>query len=169
MVSGRPVARFQLVDQDGLAVSDDDFNGTFLLVYFGFTHCRVVCPRSLDKLSRALEELGDDASRIRALYITVDPTRDTPEVMRAYLRERYPRFTGLTGTQAQIDAAKQSFRVFAERKPDAEDPDGYSVPHSAISYLMSPDGSYCTHFTDAIDTKELAGRIERVLQEQRTS
>lgn len=166
MVSAGPVARFDLVDHNGDRVSEADFAGAYLLVYFGFTHCRVVCPRSLAKLSGALDRLGSKADKIRALYITVDPARDTPEVMREYLVANYPRFTGLTGSPEQIDFAKQSFRVFAERKPDAEDPDGYSVPHSAISYLMAPDGSYCAHFTDAVEENMLVSRIGEVVEEK---
>ena len=168
MVSSAPVARFNLIDQSGRPVSAADFSGSFLLVYFGFTHCRVVCPRSLAKLSRALDQLGAAASQLTALYITVDPERDTPEVMRAYL-EAYPRFTGLTGDQGQIDAAKNAFRVFAERRADAEDPDGYVVPHSAISYLMAPDGSYCDHFTEAVGEQKIVDRIGEALLSKRNA
>src|SRR5580700_5801408 len=118
---GPPVApSFTLVDHDGRPVTEADFRGRFLLVYFGFTHCRVVCPRALARLSDTLSVLGDVAGRIQPLYITVDPVRDTPAMMKTYLEPRYPRFTGLTGTHEQIDAAKCTFRVFAER---AADPD----------------------------------------------
>jgi protein SCO1/2 len=133
-----------------------------LLVYFGFTHCKVVCPRSLTKLSGVLASLGDAASKIAALYITVDPARDTPAVMRAYLESNHPRFTGLSGSPEQIDLARKAFRVFAERKRDAEAPDGYVVPHSAIAYLMAPDGSYRDHFVDSLDQQEIAARIRAV-------
>ena len=167
MVSGAPVARFSLTDHHGRQVSEADFAGSFLLIYFGFTHCRVVCPRSLARLSGVLDRLGDPAGRIKALYVTVDPARDTPEVMRAYLESAYPRFTGLTGSQEQIDAAKKTFRVFAQPKPDSEDPDGYVVPHSAISYLMAPDGSYCDHFTDAVEENKIADRIGHALAQGR--
>lgn len=169
MVSGAPVARFGLIDHHGRKVSEADFSGSFLLVYFGFTHCRVVCPRSLAKLSRVLDQLGEAASQLTALYVTVDPVRDTPEVMRAYLEEANPRFTGLTGAQEQIDAAKKAFRIFAERRADAEDPDGYVVPHSAISYLMAPDGSYCDHFTDAVEEEKIAERIRDALAKERSA
>lgn len=163
MVGAAPVARFNLTDHHGKPVSEADFYGSFLLVYFGFTHCRVVCPRSLAKLSRALERVGAASDSLRALYVTVDPARDTPEVMQKYLEADYPRFTGLTGSQDEIDAAKKAFRIFAERKPDAEDPDGYAVPHTAISYLMAPDGGYCAHFTDALDEDEIAARIGKLI------
>lgn len=163
MVSAAPTARFALIDHHGRQVTEADFAGAFLLVYFGFTHCRVVCPRSLAKLSKVLERLGAAADRITALYVSVDPARDTPEVMRAYLEAGYPQFTGLTGSQEQVDAAKKAFRVFAERKADADDPDGYAVPHSAISYLMGPDGRYCDHFTDAVEEEKIADRIGHAL------
>lgn len=163
MVARSPVARFELIDHHGKPVSETDFAGSFLLVYFGFTHCKVVCPRSLAKLSHVLGQLGDRAKRITPLYITVDPERDTPEVMRTYLEANYPRFTGLSGTREQIDAAKNAFRVFAERKQDPDNPEGYVVPHSAIAYLMSPDGSYCVHFTDAAEESKIIARIEMAI------
>lgn len=164
MVNGAPVARFSLIDQSGNAVSQATFAGSYLLVYFGFTHCKVVCPRSLTRLSSVLEQLGDLADNITALYVTVDPERDSPARMRAYLEESYPRFTGLTGEREQIDLAKKAFRVFAERKIDPETPDGYVVPHSAIAYLMGPDGAYLDHFTDGLDENEIAARISAALQ-----
>lgn len=166
MVGAAPKARFALVDHHGRQVTEADFAGAFLLVYFGFTHCRVVCPRTLTRLSHALDRLGPSADQITALYISVDPVRDTPAVMRAYLETAYPRFTGLTGSIAQIDAAKKAFRVFAERKADSEDPDGYVVPHSAISYLMAPDGSYCDHFPDGVEEEALTKRMRAALGER---
>src|SRR5580658_2457474 len=108
MVNGPPLARFELTDHHGRRVTEADFAASFKLVYFGFTHCRVVCPRSLNKLSRALDALGKQAENIQALYITVDPARDTPERMREHLTHNYPRFTGLTGSQEEIDAAKKA-------------------------------------------------------------
>jgi protein SCO1/2 len=169
MVSGPPIARFELTDHNGRQVSEADFAGLFKLVYFGFTHCRVVCPRSLSKLSRALDALGTRAEQVQALYITVDPARDTPDRMRAHLTENYPRFTGLTGSQNAIEAAKKAFRVFAERKADPEDPSGYVVPHSAISYLMAPTGQYCTHFLDATDEQEIIAGISDAISKSSTT
>lgn len=158
-----PVAKFSLTDHHGRHVSEADFMGRHLLIYFGFTHCKVVCPRSLSKLSQVLESLGSDADRITALYITVDPARDTPEVMRTYLEANHPRFLGLTGLPADIDQAKAAFRVFAERKADDEDPDGYVVPHSAIAYLMGPNGGYLDHFIDSLDAQHVSERIAAAL------
>ena len=163
MVTVAPVAHFTLTDHHGRPVTQDDFAGSYLLVYFGFTHCKVVCPRSLGKLSRVLERLGDKAERVTALYVTVDPARDTPAVMRAYLEANHPRFLGLTGSEEQIAEAKRAFRVFAEFKGDDEAPDGYVVPHSAIAYLMSPDGRLLDHFIDALDEDEVARRLAAAL------
>lgn len=159
MVVGDPVARFDLVDHRGNQVSERDFAGSYLLVYFGFTHCKVVCPRSLAKLSAVLDDLDRGGDKIAALYITVDPERDTPEVMRAYLAKSYPRFTGLTGSGEAIERVKKAFRVFAARKADPDDPEGYIVPHSAIAYFMAQDGSYLDHFPDSIEQEAIAMRI----------
>jgi protein SCO1/2 len=111
-----------------------------------------------------LERLGSRADELQALYITVDPERDTPEVMRAFLEQNYPRFTGLTGTRAEIDRAKRAFRVFAERRPDAQEPDGYVVPHTAIAYLLDPHGHYLAHFLDTLDATEVTDRLRTILR-----
>ena len=163
MVTAAPVASFTLTAHHGRAVTDADFGGSFLLVYFGFTHCKVVCPRSLGKLSRVLDGLGVASERIVPLYVTVDPARDTPEVMRAYLERNHPRFLGLTGSDDEVAHAKQAFRVFAEYKGDDESPDGYVVPHSAIAYLMAPDGRHLDHFVDALEEDEVARRLSAAL------
>jgi protein SCO1/2 len=161
---GHPVqGRFNLTDHFGRAVSDEDFRGKHLLVYFGFTNCRFVCPRALQKLTRVLKVLGPTADNIQALYITVDPERDTPEVMRAYLESRFPAVLGLTGEQHAIDAAKRGFRVFAERRRELENGD-YDVPHTAITYLMSRNGSYLDHFADVVEDEAIVERIQRALR-----
>ena len=156
-------ASFALTDHHGRDVTDANYCGRFMLIYFGFTHCRAVCPRALARLSEALAALGEFADCIQPLYITVDPVRDTPAVMKAYLQDRYPRFTGLTGTRDQTDRAKRTFRVFAERAADPEDPSGYAMPHSALTYLVGPDGKYVTHFSDTIDQNTLVGRLKELV------
>lgn len=165
MVSGEPLAKFDLIDHFGRPVTQDDFKGKYLLVYFGFTHCKVVCPRSLAKLSRVLDALGDRANLVDSLYVTVDPSRDTPEIMRAYLKDKHPRFLGLTGPEQNITDAKKSFRVFAEYTGDDEAPDGYVVPHTAIAYLMGPDGRHLDHFVDGLNEEEIAARMAARISE----
>ncbi|GAA4847406.1 SCO family protein [Actinomycetospora corticicola] len=151
---------FDLVDQDGAPVDAGSYGGSWLLVQFGFTSCRVVCPRALTKLTAALDGLGDDARRVRPLYVTVDPDRDTPDVMKAFLTTSYPRFTGLTGTPEQVEAAKAAFRVFARRRADPEDPDGYAVPHTAITYLVDPDGRLARHWPDTSEASAITADLE---------
>ena len=154
--------RFSLLDYDGRAVTEQTYRGKHMLVFFGFTHCKVVCPRALERISRALDTLGGEADRIQPLYISVDPERDTPARMQEFLGT-YPRFTGLTGTREQTDAAKQAFRVFAQRKADAQEPDGYVVPHTAFTYVLDPSGAYVVHYADTIDAETMASRLRDVL------
>lgn len=150
---------FRLIDHRGAEVSNETYHGRYVLVFFGFTRCKVVCPRALSRLTKALDALGPAADRLAPLYVTVDPERDTPDVMRAFLEQNYPRFTGLTGSVDQIEAAKKNFRVFARRAPDPNNPDDYVVPHTAITYVLDSDGHYAMHFTDAVDEAEIAARL----------
>jgi protein SCO1 len=154
---------FTLTDHNGNKVDQNSYAGFYRLVFFGFTHCRVICPRNLARLSRILDALGDRIDGIRPLYISVDPERDTPEVMKKFLEINYPHFTGLTGNQEQIDKAKKAFRVFAERKADPEDPGGYAVPHTAITYLMDRNGRYLTHFAENLSEEEVLERLTEQL------
>lgn len=154
---------FDLVDHHGMPVDIGSYRGEWLLVQFGFTSCRVVCPRALAKLTEALDQLGPLATRVRPLYISVDAERDTPEVMKAFLEGSYPRFTGLTGQPDQIEAAKRAFRVFARRRPDPDDPDGYAVPHTAITYLVNPDGHSARHWPDTADASAIATDLASAL------
>ncbi len=164
VLTGPPAAiSFSLIDHFGRPVTETDYRHRYLLLFFGFTHCRAVCPRALARLSEAVVALGVRASRIQPLYVTVDPERDSPAVMKAFLERQFSRFIGLTGTREQTDAAKRTFRVFAERAVDPQDPGGYAMPHSALTYLVGPDGKYVTHFPDTIDAKQLAERLDQLM------
>lgn len=157
---------FSLVDHDETPVSLASFSGRHVLIFFGFTHCRKVCPEALSKISGALDELGERASEIQPLYITVDPVRDTPDVLKAFLSKQYPRFTGLTGTGEKIEEARSRFRVFARRVADQEDPDGYAVPHSALIYLLDKKGQFLRHFPDGVSHRELADGLRSALGDE---
>ncbi len=161
-------ATFDLIDHHDRRVTPASYRGRWLLVFFGFTHCRVVCPRNLAKLSAVLDRLGAAADAIVPLYVSVDPERDTPERMEAWLGEHYPRFTGLTGTKAACDAARAGFRVFAERRALAEGGEGYDVPHSALTYLVDPDGRYRAHFSETLDEQTIAERIGQQINPELT-
>jgi protein SCO1/2 len=159
--------RFDLVDHFGRAVNEGSFGAKHLLVFFGFSHCAVVCPRELSKLGRALAMLGSLAEQLQALYVSVDPARDTPEVLCQYLKGYgwgAGGFLGLTGSQVQVEAAKKCFRVFASRTEDPGAPGGYVISHTAISFLMAPGGGYRTHFAESLDASSVAVRLKALLQ-----
>ena len=158
-----PMFSLCLIDHDGRNVSDETYRGDYVLIFFGFTHCPDVCPTTLFDVSEVLRSLGPDADRTAALFITVDPERDTPDAMRLFLQS-YPRFTGLTGSREQIDRAKNAFRVFAQRVDDPAGNGGYAVVHTAITYVMDPRGRFVSHFTDALSAEELASRLRLLLE-----
>jgi protein SCO1/2 len=135
---------FQLVDQDGKTVSDADMKGRPFLVFFGYTHCPDVCPTMLFEMSQMLRALGPDAGRIGALFITVDPERDTPAVLKDYLASFDPHLRGLTGDPAAVDAALKAYRVYAKKVP-LKDSD-YTMDHTAVVYLMDKNGRFVAPF-----------------------
>lgn len=155
-------ATYTLIDHHGNPVTERTYGGRWQLVQFGFTSCKVVCPRALTKLTAALDALDSalGPAPVVPLYVTVDPERDTPAVMKVFLETTYPRFTGLTGTPAQVEDAKQSFKVFTRRRDDA---DGYDVQHSAITYLLDPDGRPAHHWPDTRDAETITQDLVRVL------
>ncbi|KAH8672300.1 hypothetical protein BGZ61DRAFT_536946 [Ilyonectria robusta] len=154
---------FSLIDHDGRAVSTADFYGKHLLVFFGFTNCQLVCPRALERLTEAVNRLGPAASRVVPLYISVDPERDSPDVMKEFLADRAPVFTGLTGTKEQVNSARDAFRVFAKRRDDDNAPGGYSIPHTAITYVVGPDGRLLDHLMDSVDASGVVERMWKIL------
>lgn len=160
---------FDLVDDAGHARRLSDFAGSYPLIFFGFTRCKLVCPRALGRLSEVLERLGERAIWLAPLYISVDPERDTPEVMRAFLQTNFPRFTGLTGDKPAVEDVRSRFRVFAGRRPDPDDPEGYEVPHSSLTYLLGPDGSLLTYFADHIGADKIVERLLDILPKEKAT
>ncbi len=150
---------FTLVDHNGKARGDGDFRGEHLLIYFGYTFCPDVCPTALSDMALALDALGDDAAKVRPVFITVDPSRDTPARLKPYVANFHPRLVGLTGSEAAVAAPAKAYRVyFAKSKTEAA-PGEYLMDHTSIIYLMSPDGRYLTHFTHGITAETMAKRI----------
>jgi protein SCO1 len=145
---------FHLEDQDGKAVTDQDMKGKPFLVFFGFTHCPDVCPTTLFDMSQLMRQLGPDADRTGALFITVDPERDTPQVMKDYLSNFDPHLRGLTGDQAAVDAAVKAYRVYAKKVPlDGGD---YTMDHTGVVYLMDKTGQFIAPFDVTKRTPEAA-------------
>jgi protein SCO1 len=160
-VTGDPVttSEFELVDQSGRAVRDEDLRGKWQLVFFGFTSCPDICPTTLTNVSTALKELGPATTgKLQPLLITVDPVRDEPVVLKEYLSSFDPRILGLTGTPEQVQQALRSFRVYASQRP-LEEEGGYTVDHSTFIYLMDPQGDYAAHFSAQTPIEELVREV----------
>jgi protein SCO1/2 len=156
---------FKLVDQTGKTVTDQDFRGRYMLVFFGFTHCPDICPAELQVMSESLDALGPKAEKVVPVFITLDPERDTPEVMGEYVKNFGPRFVGLTGSPEAIAEAAQAYKVaFAKFVPEGqEDNQNYSIDHVAIAYLMGPDGKYIEHFAYGTPAAKMTETLQRYL------
>ena len=148
---------FALIDHTGRAVNERDYRGRYLLVFFGYTYCPDVCPTTLQEIATTLDLLGTEASGVAPLFISVDPERDTPEVLRAYVAAFDPRITGLTGSVEQVKDVAKIYRAYFAKAKAGEGP--YLMDHSSIVYLMGPDGTYLTHFTHATSPENMASRI----------
>lgn len=137
---------FSLVDTSGKRVTNRDFHGKLMLVFFGYAHCPDVCPTELQTMSTVMEKLGPEAAKVAPIFISVDPKRDTPEALANYMKNFDPRITGLTGDQNDISNAAKAYRVYY-RKAGGGAGDDYTVDHSAFAYLMDGEGKYLTHFS----------------------
>ncbi len=132
---------FSLTDHNGQAVTEKTYEGQYKLIYFGFTYCPAICPTELQKVSRVMSALEKNnpemAQNVQPLFITIDPERDTVEVMNQYVSLFHPSLIGLTGTKPQIDFVTKSYRIFAKKVDDPEQQD-YTMDHSSYLYLMGP-------------------------------
>ncbi|WP_245183221.1 MULTISPECIES: SCO family protein [unclassified Haematospirillum] len=160
-----PGGPFTLVDGQGKAVTDQDFRGRWMLVYFGYTYCPDVCPTGLQTISQALRLLPSaKAEKVQPLFISVDPQRDTPEAVGAYVQAFDPSMIGLTGTEEQVAAAAKAYRVYYRKAPESgRAADDYLVDHSAMTWLMGPDGRYVTWFAHGLSAEEMAAGLARLL------
>jgi protein SCO1/2 len=156
---GGPIA---LVDQAGKPVTEASFAGKFALIFFGYTTCPDVCPTELSAMATALDQLGPKADQVVPVFITVDPERDTPEVVGQYAQAFYPRMVGLTGTPEQIAKAAKAFRVYYQ-KAEVQGSSTYLMDHSAFTYLMGPDWSVRDILPPQLAPPEMAQRIAKQL------
>lgn len=152
---------FQLTDHTGRAVTDQDFLGQNLLIYFGFTYCPDVCPTELAKVAAAVDLLPPDAN-VTPVFITIDPERDGVEEMKAYVEAFHPKMVGLTGTPEQIRAVAKAYRVYYAKAATGGATD-YLMDHSSIIYFMGEDGKYIAHFTMNTTPEEMAARMREAL------
>ena len=163
--AGAPVVGgpFTLVSGDGHTVTDRDFRGKYLLVYFGYTYCPDVCPTTLNAVAGALDKLGTTADRLQPLFITVDPRRDTPEVIKQYTAAFSPRLLGLTGTPAEIAAVAKEYHVYYAEDRTGPGPNDYSMDHSSILYLMGPDGRFIAPIRADSTGAEIATQLGKLM------
>jgi cytochrome oxidase Cu insertion factor (SCO1/SenC/PrrC family) len=154
---------FTLTDHKGRRVTDQDFRGRHMLVFFGFTLCPDVCPTALQVASEALNKLGPKAERFVPIFISVDPERDTPSQLASYVESFHPQLIGLTGSQPEIDAVVKAYRVYVRRVEDPKSSAGYTFDHTSLIYVMGSDGGYRTHFTHTTNAGAMAERLARLL------
>jgi cytochrome oxidase Cu insertion factor (SCO1/SenC/PrrC family) len=152
---------FALVDQNGRPVTDADFRGKWMLIYFGYTHCPDACPTALNAMAEILDGLGPERAKVQPIFITVDPERDTPAVMKDYTAAFEANIIGLTGTPEQVAAAAKAYRVHYKKNPR---PDGdYAMDHSSIMFLMNPEGRFVRLFPNEMASDKMTQKIREAL------
>jgi len=157
---------FTLVDSKGHTVTDASLKGRYSLIFFGFTHCPDICPLTLQVITQALEAAGPAAEAVQPVFITLDPERDTPEAMAAYVGNFHPRLMALTGTPEQVREAAQSYKVYAAKVPvkdgEGKDTGEYTVSHTGYVYLMDKAGKYLAHFDKDAKAEDIAARLRQL-------
>jgi len=162
-ITGADYAKdFQLTDHLGQARSLKDFRGQVVVVFFGFTQCPDVCPTALMELSQVKGQLGADGQKLQGIFITVDPERDTPELLKGYVPNFGPGIIGLTGTPKQIADVAKAYRVYYQKVP-GKDGSPYLMDHSSIVYLLDRNGRFVTHFTHDAKAETIANAVGRLL------
>jgi protein SCO1 len=166
---GKPLigGAFSLVDGAGKRVTDQDFRGKLMLVFFGYAHCPDVCPTELQTMADVLEQLGPDAAKLTPLFISVDPKRDTPAAIESYVKNFSPRIVGLTGDATEVASAAKAYRVYY-RKVGDDSSDAYTVDHSAFVYMMDGAGRYVTHFSFNTEPKTIVEAVKKQIYADRT-
>ena len=155
---------FELTDHRGRSVTDRDFHGSYLLVFFGYAQCESICPVGLGRMVQTVDLLGDDGAKIQPILITVDPKNDTVEALAAHVPKLHPRLVGLTGTPDQLSAARKAYRVDAKQVGQAWD--GKPIfSHGSFLFLMRPDGSFGTLIPPVLAPEAMAKTIRKYMGE----
>jgi protein SCO1/2 len=149
---------FALTDTRGHTVSDADFRGKLMLVYMGYSHCPDICPMTLSTMAEALKTLGKDADKVAAIFISLDPERDTPQVLASYLAAFDTRITGLTGSKEALGKITKAYAGYY-KKVAVPNAGGYLIDHSGFLYLMDAKGKYIAHYGPDVKAQDLAGAI----------
>jgi len=152
-----------LQDQTGKTVTDEDYRGKFLLISFGYTHCGDICPTMLQSTAKVMDLLGDKAKELQPIFITLDPQRDTPQVLRDYVSAFHPGIVGLTGPEPYVASAARKYRIKYEKVPGVGN--DYSIDHSAVLFLMGPDGAFMERFAYSMTPEDMTKRITKRINE----
>jgi protein SCO1/2 len=165
-IAGSPLAaaiggKFDLVDQNGKPFTDADLKGKWQLVFFGYTHCPDVCPTALNDLSLALDQLGAKKKDVGIVFISVDPDRDTPPVLKSYVDSFGGPIVALTGTPDAVAQAAKDYKVYYAKHPRADG--GYDMDHSALIYVMDPQGRFTATFTPDDTSDTIVARLQKLV------
>lgn len=164
-VTGAEYARdFQLTDHDGRPRTLKDFRGKAVVVFFGYTHCPDVCPTTLSEIAEAKRLLGPDGAKVQGVFVTVDPQRDTPEMLKAYMANFGPDFVALHGTPEQLAAVAKEYKIYY-KKVDGKTPDSYTMDHSAGSYVYDPQGRVRLYTRYGTGPEALASDLKVLLKD----
>jgi protein SCO1/2 len=153
---------FSLTDQDGKRVTEADLKGKLSLIYFGYTFCPDACPTALGTITAALNKMGADADQVTPVFITIDPERDTQQVMKDYASNFHPRLLALTGSVQEVTAAAHAYKIYFT-KEDGADPEHYLMNHSTLIYLMDRDGNYLAHFGPQATPDDIVAEVRKYL------
>jgi protein SCO1 len=153
--------QFQLIDQNGKPFSDANLKGKWHLVFFGYTHCPDACPTALNEMSLALDRLGIKRDEVGVVFITVDPERDTPDVLKAYVQSFDAPVVALTGSPEAVAQAAKAYRVFYAKHPRADG--DYDMDHSAVIYVMNPEGRFTATFTPDSSADAIVQRLQKLI------
>jgi len=155
---------FELVSHEGETVSDEDFRGQWMVVFFGFTYCPDVCPIDLNVMTAAYDRLSEgQRANLQPIFISVDPERDTVEVVADYVELFHEDLLGLTGDPEAVAEAADAYRVYYKKTESEEGADDYLIDHSAFTYVMDEEGEYVTHFAHGTTPEEMAERLGELI------
>ena len=157
---------FELVDQTGSPITEAAFRGRPTALFFGFTHCPEICPTTLFELDGWLRQVDPEGDRIGAYFVTVDPERDTPELLNAYISGVGDRITGITGPAAKVNAAVKGFNIYAKKVPvDSADPEGeYTMDHTASVFLLDAEGRFKSTIAWGENQENAVTKLENLLK-----
>ncbi len=153
---------FTLIDHEGRQVTERNYEGSYKLIFFGFTYCPDVCPVELRKMAEAMKEMGPVAANIQPIFITTDPARDTPETMKQYVKMFHPRLVGLTGSPDELKKVRDEYKVYAAKVEDPKLSD-YTMNHSSYMFLMGPDNEPLALFTTQDSPADIAQDVQNII------